>query len=425
MTRLHRFAPLALAAALVGCDNESLMPPTYPGLVDPLFVHYVAFGNSITAGFQSAGINDSVQLRSYAALLAEVMGTEFNIPLLNRPGCPPPLVNVFTQEVVGNPGPLGCALRNPDIPPYLNNVAIPGAAVLDTFDPLGTGNSSNTLTTIMGGGRSQVDNAARVGPTFVTIWIGANDVLGAILDANPGNPAAVTPPADFAARYAAFMDSLDAFGTIEGGAVIGVPQVAVAPYLTQGRVWKGFEATVFDPATSPLNAFDVTTACLDFLEIPGTMDTAWASVPFAVGGPKLAEAQARVDSVLGGLLPPQNLQPVVLDCADDAQAATAAEVLNMFGAVAQYNAAVSAEATARQWVYIDPNPLLLALLGTPGQIRSFPAFDPADPQHVTAPFGSAFSLDGIHPSSATHVIIANALIQAINAAYGTSIPAVN
>jgi len=57
MTRIHRLAPLALAALLGACDNETLIPPTdNPDLVNPLFARYVAFGNSITAGFQSGGI---------------------------------------------------------------------------------------------------------------------------------------------------------------------------------------------------------------------------------------------------------------------------------------------------------------------------------------------------------------------------------
>jgi hypothetical protein len=422
MTRISRLAPLALAAFLGACDNESLIPPTFPGLADPLFVRYVAFGNSITAGFQSGGINDSLQTRSYAALLAGQMGTEFNIPLLNRPGCPPPLTNLFAQTLLGPPLLTGCAFRNPAVPEHLNLVAVPGAAVLDAYNPLGSGNKSNTLTTIIGGGRSQVANAAEVMPTFVTAWVGNNDALGAILDdANPGNPALVTAPAEFAARYAAFMDSLDAYGTIEGGVLIGAVQVGLAPYLSQGRAWKQFELG-FDAQSAPLNFFDVTAACLAGQEIPGTTDTAWTSVPFAKGAPILAEANAKVDSVQGGLLAPGNVVPATIDCAVDTDVITVNEMLNLFSSVAQYNAAIAAEAQARDWIFIDPNALLTQLAGTPGAILPFPTFtDQASP----APFGSALSLDGIHPSTSTHVLVANALIQAINAKYGTGVPVVN
>jgi lysophospholipase L1-like esterase len=427
MTRKHLIFPLALVAALAACDNESLKPPTeQTGLVDPMFARYVAFGNSITAGFQSGGINDSTQAQSYANLLAGQMGTEFNLPLLNKPGCPPPYVNVFTQEVLAGNTPVpGCGLRNPTIPVYLNLVAVPGAAVLDIYDPLGTGNSSNTLTTIIGGGRSQIDNAALIEPTFVTVWIGNNDALGAVLDgANPGDPALVTSPATFADRYGKMMDSLDAFGTIEGGVLIGVVQVGYAPYLTQGRVWKGFEAQ-FDALTSPLNAFDVSNACLANTVLP-TGDTAWTAVPFPVGGAALALAKARVDSVQAGELAPGSLVPAVIDCADT-RAVTNTEMANLFSSVAQYNAAIKAEADKRDWVFVDPNDLLLALIGTPGAILSFPAFPGTGPDSVTSrttPFGTALSLDGIHPSASANVAVANVLIAAINAKYGTEIPVI-
>ena len=54
--------------------DESLKEPA---VIDPLFRRYAALGNSITAGFQSAGINDSTQRRAYPVLLAMAMGTDF------------------------------------------------------------------------------------------------------------------------------------------------------------------------------------------------------------------------------------------------------------------------------------------------------------------------------------------------------------
>ena len=128
----------------------------------------------------------------------------------------------------------------------------------------------------------------------------------------------------------------------------------------------------------------------------------------------------------GGDLAPGSLVPAVIDCSD-ATAVTNTEMANLFSAVAQYNAAIEAEADARDWVYVDPNDLLLSLLGTSGAILSFPAFPGTGPDSTTsrtAPFGTALSLDGIHPSASTHVGVANALIAAINAKYGTSIPAI-
>ena len=99
---------LLIAVFFVACDDDVLNPPD---AVDALFNRYVAIGNSLTAGFQSGGINDSTQLQSYAVLLAQQFQTEFEVPLLNKPGCPPPLTNIFTQETLGGPMAPPCAAR--------------------------------------------------------------------------------------------------------------------------------------------------------------------------------------------------------------------------------------------------------------------------------------------------------------------------
>jgi hypothetical protein len=433
MTHRNLIASLALVAALAACiDDDSLNPPTAnPDLVDPLFARYVAFGNSITAGLQSGGINDSTQQESYAVLLAAQMGTEFNYPTLRAPGCPPPLVNVFTQEVVGDPGPLGCALRSPVIPDHLNNVAYPGAAVielLDYFNPDIVPSSTDAFRSFLLGGRTPYETAAEVLPTFVTVWIGSNDGTSTLLDQTiPGDPAQVTSAADFADYFGAFMDSLDALGSIQGGLIIGAVQPIGVPYASQGRVWKGFEAQ-FDALTNPLNALDVSLACLPGTPIPGTSDTAWTSIPFHVGGPALAEANAKIDSVQGGLLDPGELEPVVIGCTD-AEAITDEEMLNIVAATAGYNAAMAAEADERDWIFVDPNALLRQLAQTPGAVLSFPAF-PGLPgvsaeMSEETPFGSLLSRDGFHPSTSTHRALADILINLINNKYNTGVPALD
>src|SRR6185436_602941 len=92
------FSVAAVAGALA-CNSDSrvLMAP----VANPIFQSYVALGNSITAGFQSDGINDSTQSRSYAVLLARQMGTRFAYPSLVNPGCRPPIANFTTQARVG------------------------------------------------------------------------------------------------------------------------------------------------------------------------------------------------------------------------------------------------------------------------------------------------------------------------------------
>ena len=98
------------------------------------------------------------------------------------------------------------------------------------------------------------------------------------------------------------------------------------------------------------------------------------------------------------------------------------EFASLVATVARYNSVISAEATARGYAYLDPNALFAALPA--GAIPTFPNIPSVTalfPAAATTPFGTIFSLDGIHPTGAAHKLIANALIPTINAKYGTAI----
>ena len=84
--------------------------------------------------------------------------------------------------------------------------------------------------------------------------------------------------------------------------------------------------------------------------------------------------------------------------------------------VDSYNAYIQAKADSLGWAYVDPNEALDALR-TAGQIPTFPNL--ADP---TKPFGDYVSLDGIHPANAAHRLLANLVIDSVNAKFSTSIP---
>jgi len=175
------------SAALLGlllvaaCHNDELNRPFADTPVDPLFARYVSMGNSITAGVQSAGINDSTQQQSYAVILARAMRSPFFSPLMNRPGCPPPFTNVFLQTRVGGGAATTCALRkSASIPPlYISNTAVPGAEAIDIFTNLDTASNANALTQFFLGGMTQAQMMDRSQPTFVSVCMGNNDVLGA------------------------------------------------------------------------------------------------------------------------------------------------------------------------------------------------------------------------------------------------------
>ncbi len=395
-------AAAGLLLLVAACHNDELFRPAAIIPVDPLFARYVSMGNSITAGFQSGGINDSTQLQSYANLLARQMHTPFFTPLLKRPGCPPPLVNLFTGAVVGPPLPptLPCALRMSQVAvsPILNNVAVPGAEVEDILNNSSPSSNANTLTTLLLGGQTQAQAMQRANPTFVTVWIGNNDVLGAATDAaNGGNPAKVTPPADFTARYDLVLDAIDATPASGKGVLLGVVDVPAAPYFSYGHMYLGAKLRGALPAT-----FTVMPSCAP-LTLGGVGDT--TLVPFRYGFGLIAAAQAGATTTL--------------DCLDDHNI-TPSELANLHATVAAYNAHIASEANARGYAFADPNVPLAALRADTTQIAFFP-HPPPDPRAVAAPFGLALSRDGVHPSAATHRLVANALIQAINAKYSTSL----
>ncbi len=154
-----KFRSIAASLALIlpvlaAChSDDSLNPPPTPDVPSggAIFQRYVSMGNSITAGFQSAGIKDSTQSRSYAVLLSKAMGTTFVYPSLNRPGCPPPFINNVAQRrdsLPGIPGPItgsSCFLRAGNVLP--NNVAVPGARATEILTNFGVPvSASNALT---------------------------------------------------------------------------------------------------------------------------------------------------------------------------------------------------------------------------------------------------------------------------------------
>lgn len=406
MLRTHRLFAAAAASLLFAAachDEEVFLPPTTQ-IVDPLFERYVSMGNSITAGFQSGGIYDTIQSAAYPVLLARAMGTPvFVAPLMSSPGCPAPYTNVFTQT--RRPGP-PCALRkaqaNPA--PFVNNVAVPGAEVMDAVANTDTASNSNALTNFFLGGLTQTEMAARVQPTFVSVWIGNNDVLGAATNStNAGDSTKITSSANFNVRYAAMMGELDNIGP-NGAILIGVANVTAIPFFTPAATYWAIKNGLVPGASFPA-LMTVSANCAPIATgIPGARGDS-TLVPFPYGGALLAAAGAG--------------QARNLDCADTvARVVVPAELRRLVASVTSYNQFISQQASARGWAYYDPNPTLDSIKTVAAAFRPFPLFAQAC---TTNPFGTAFSCDAVHPSSATHRLIANKLRQAINAAYGTTI----
>jgi lysophospholipase L1-like esterase len=409
MSRSHNVVRGALllgaAAGFMACqsDHFTLAGPTP---INPLFTNYVSLGNSITAGYQSGGINDSTQAQSYAVLLAKSMNTRFAYPALLKPGCPPPVSNLLTQARVGGATSTSttCAFRS-STTTILNNVAVPGVASADPVATIAVGsNAANPLINIILGGKTMVAKALDAHPTFVSVWIGNNDILG---PATSGLIGPATSATTFATNYAAMMNALMAGAPQLKGVLIGVVQVAQVPLLFQAGVL----------AASPAAAG----AAAQVAGRPVTLDPvtcAGANAGALVAFPYLVAIKSRAATQPGTVF----CQPVAGGGANDPGDAGILDITEQATVAARinaYNAYIKAKADSLGFAYYDPNVTLATLKADPTKIPPFPNL-----ASTTAPFGQYFSFDGVHPSATTHTLLANEIITAINAKYQTTLPAV-
>ena len=372
---------------------------------------YVALGNSITAGYQSAGINDSTQKRSYANLLARAAGVRFAYPSLAGRGCTPPLTNFVLQTRYGT-GSTGttCDLRaGSSFTATLNNVAVPGA---NSYDPTGlAGGGYSALTQFFLGGRTQVQRAIEVNPTFATVWIGNNDVLSFAIN---GTTTGITPEATFRANYAAMIDSLRAGSpALERGVLIGVADVTNVPLLVETAL-----LVPGSPIFSPVVRATVEQLVGRQLQLLNCPTTTRALVAFPFFAALRAQTQALPPTIPAPFACGPTTVPGVGDLGtvgilDDAERAT------FVARVAAYNAYIRAKADSIGFQYLDPNPTLLAWKTT-GAVPPFPDLTPANASRF---FGRYFSLDGVHPSTAAHLVFADTLRLRLNRVYGSNIPA--
>jgi hypothetical protein len=429
-----RAAALAATVLLGACvgDGDELITGQTTSNGGTLFVRYVAMGNSITAGFQSAGINDSLQSRAYPVVLAQRAGATFNYPAVAMPGCPRPfLAPLGTTGRVGTAD--SCArINNPRI---TNNVAVPGARIRDVFTfPTGQLASLNTL---LVGPRTQVRAMIEARPTFVSLWIGNNDALeaavGGILGPRTaGADSSLTPLATFQSRLNTIVDSIK-FANPEGAMLVGVVNAALA-------------APILQPGAYFFLARDVATN-----RFQGKLVNANCSPVTALGTPNPLAANLVSFQIVGDAnFLEINCDPAAYPVGDPRRGAhllDTQEQVIVATRVAQYNAAIQAAATANNWVYVDPNAILQPYLAEETVVGGLPlhqrlrkcqdlpaATNAAQFQAavltscpVTGPtaapnfFGSMMSFDGVHPSTETHRILAGAFAERINTRYGTSL----
>jgi lysophospholipase L1-like esterase len=381
---------LIVAAALL---PGLLLPAAASAQVDTGsadFTRYVALGDSLTAGFQSASLYVGSQSNSYPALIKrQTTGSNsgFQQPLVSEPGIPGKLVlRTITAGgipiITPEPG-LGSP-TNLTAPAY-QNLAVPGADVNDLVASTASAGGLHQL--ILRDPRfTALQQALAQQPTFVTLWIGNNDALAA---ATSGivNDQTLTPLPLFVRDFLAATAAIA--GTGAEMAIANIPDVTTIPFVTTVSRFvtlpNGVVFNLIGPNGQPVGPND-------FVLLSAAAEIATGlGIPTQIGG-------------RGPLA--------------DSHVLNAAEVAAIRARVADFNAIIRGEATARGAAFVDANSQLTELATRGLNVGGI---------NLTTAFltGGIFSYDGVHPSTIGYGVVANGFIDAINEQFDAEIPQVN
>lgn len=361
------------------------------------FSNYVAIGDSLTAGFASGGLTRTYQNSSYPALLyrqATGRTTGFEQPLVSEPGLPGllqlrSLAPLQITPAAGRGNPLNLTLQRP-----YNNLAVPGADVHDVVATVTDNGGLHDL--ILRGLGTQLQQALVQQPTFVTIWIGNNDVLGAATSGRVIEDVTLTSVARFEADFLAIVNAVAATGAEM--AIANIPNVTSIPYVTT------LPAVVVNPATNQPVLVNGNVVPLIGPSGPLRPGRDFVLLPASA---ELAQGRG-IPAQLGG-----SGQPL-----SDAAVLSAEEVAAINARVQAFNSIIRAAAQATNSAFVDTNALLDEVASEGINIGGVTFTE-------TFLTGGVFSYDGVHPTDFGYAYVANAFIEAINDRFNADIPPVN
>jgi lysophospholipase L1-like esterase len=389
MHRLKVFASLLALALLVPAGAFAQVDTG-----DADFSRYVALGDSLTAGFASAALVETFQRNSYPALIerqATGSNAGFEQPLVSAPGLGGTpgagilvlrslVPNLSITPELGQAQPLNLLLPRP-----YDNLAVPGADVNDLVATTSGGFHDLILRPRPGQAFTQLQQGLSLQPTFVTLWIGNNDALGAATSGRVIEGVTLTRLADFERDYRAAANAIAATGAEM--AIANIPDVTTIPFVT----------TVGRTVTGPNGQ-----------QIPLIGPN---GQPVAAGEFVLLTAQAEIAQGRG--LPIPGSPPL-----SDAVVLSADEVATIRARVDAFNAIIRAVADEKNAAFVDINAVLRRAATTGIQVGGV-TFSSA---FLT---GGIFSYDGVHPTAFGQAYIANLFLDAINEEFDAEIPLVN
>ena len=478
---------------LVSCSDDDTAIPGPGEPEQPIeytsgsanLANYVALGNSLTAGFSDAALFIAGQDASYPNMLAgsfaEAGGGDFSLPYMadnlggmTLGGQPiPGLGNrLYLDFSTGSPRPVPVAGQGTTevtntLSGSFNNMGVPGAKSFHLVAPgygnvagvaLGLANpyfarfASGPAATVLGDALAQA-------PSFFTLWIGNNDVLGFAASGGSGvdqtgnlDPSTygsndITDPNVFASVYNSILQAMTAGGA--KGVVANIPDVTKIPFFTTVP----HNPVPLDAGTAALlngayAAYNGGVAQLAGLGIITAQEAARRTITFQAGegnavvmidedltdltpyNPGLISMrQATAEdllvftsqTIIGTLANPQDptsINGVAVPLADQ-WVLTPEEQQAVQTATAAYNQTIAALAQQYNLGFVDADALYNTL-----EENGIPL---ADGSVVTDAYatGGAFSLDGIHPSPRGSALLANEFIAVIEAKFGAVLPKIN
>lgn len=424
-----KFKYLVLIASAAGllssCKNnfKSLDTPT-AGEAD--FSKYVAIGNSLTAGYADNSLTRDGQENSYPNMLSQqfkmVGGGNFVQPLLpGSYGWPSakytlgyqtdckgvtalgPIPNPAAADTAGSSNRIG----NIDY----NNLGVPGIKVAHlgingygVFNPYAARFFRNPSL------QTPLEVFLAQSPSFFTVWLGGNDVLGYATSGGEGNiggmgTADITHPELFKTMYDSLVNNL-----VKGnakGVLINIPDVTSIPFFT---TIDRNGATVTAEEANRLNQHykDLGYNHISFRE----GKNAFVVEDDRVGVRHIEEGEFLLLTIPANELKCNGLgtmKPLPKRYFLDAkEVATIREYTTLF------NQTIQDAARTHGLAYMDAGAFMRSL-------SSGFAWDGIkySPTFVT---GGAFSLDGVHLTPRGYALVANQIITTINTYYKANIP---
>lgn len=416
---------------LAGCEPKIDELSPNKGSAD--FSRFISVGNSLTAGYADGALYFSGQRNSFPSLLAQQFqlagGGAFVQPVVNSdfgiqfPGSRPRLILGYSTDCMGVTSlapvpdigpqdpvqPVGYLVNNLGIPGVKSfHMLVPGYAQLNPYYARFATAATNMV----------IQEFPQLNPTFFTLWLGNNDVLG--YATSGGVADSITGLQTYGFAMGAVAQSL--VGNGAKGIIANIPDITSIPF---------FNTIPYNGMVLPRQSLvDSVNWAMSLYGLPFTYQV--GPNPFLVPDPTSPHPLFKVRPMQPGELVLLTVPQDSIKCfgmglisaltflpwpIPNQFVLTQDEINNVQTAVAGYNQIIAGLAQTNGLALVDMNTKLKNL-----QTGIIWDGIRMNTRFVT---GGVFSLDGIHLNARGNAVVANYFIESINAEFGSSIPFVD